>query len=229
MIGPNGTTPGRNGQPGRPQPRPSTGATLGRGIGSGRQETAPRRSELRRSGDYSGPSAVPGCVRQAPGHRRMSVVPGRYGAARGRRCSTASTPTQRDAVTSTRRAARDPRRRGLGQDAGAHPPHRVAVARAADRSRATSSRSRSPARPPASSRSRLEPTRRARVGHRRHVPRHRARAAPAPRRRAGPHDAHAPRTQGADPRARCCRCAAARPRCSPPSWRPRSSGPRPAW
>ena len=55
-----------------------------------------------------------------------------------------------EAVTSRADAAVHPRRRRLGQDPRAHPPHRLAGARAATSTPATSSPSRSPARRPAS-------------------------------------------------------------------------------
>src|SRR5262249_31066782 len=68
---PNGTTPGRSGI------RRSTAVgRSGQPWGSVRRwsaESAPRRSKLRRSGDYSGPSAVP--ARTHPSVRRANTVP----------------------------------------------------------------------------------------------------------------------------------------------------------
>ena len=71
---------------------------------------------------------------------------------RAARCSRASTTRSGEAVTHRGRAARHHRRGRLGQDPGAHPPHRLPMSRPHGRSRATCSRSRSPARRPASCR-----------------------------------------------------------------------------
>ena len=97
---------------------------------------------------------------------------------------------QRAAVTSTAHAARDPRAGRLrARRACSRAASRTASARARP-TRATCSRSRSPARPPASSSTgsaRSASTAR----HRRHVPRARARAAAPARGRARPRAAHA--------------------------------------
>ena len=129
-----------------------------------------------------------------------------------------------------RRAARDPRRRGLGQDPRAHPPHRVAGARGA-RSIPRHVLAVTFTRKAAGElRARLGRLGVRELGHRRHVPRHRARAAAAPRRRAAAARCPAllerkvrvlvPLLPGRGPRGRAR---------SPPSSRPRSSGPRRGW
>ena len=57
-------------------------------------------------------------------------------------------PAQREAVAHERRPAADLRRRRIGQDPGAHPPHRLAHHRAGHRARSRSSPSPSPTRRP---------------------------------------------------------------------------------
>ena len=83
-------------------------ATFGcRGLEVRRAGTAPRRSELRRSGDYSGPSAFSGAAR----NRRTPAVRCRGGLAppRTRRVATRG-------GHQFRRAVGHPGRRGIGQD-----------------------------------------------------------------------------------------------------------------
>ncbi len=156
------------------------------------------------------------------------VVPGRYRAAVDALLQGLDA-TQRDAVTSPRRAAGDPRRCGLGQDARAHPPHRVAVARAASSIPPTSSPSPSPARPrascgPASPASGVRESVTAGTFHAIALAQLRRRG-----RRAGPRDARRCSSARSGSSCRCSRRGVGRPRSSPPSSRRRSSGPRRAW
>ena len=202
----------------------SSDAVSGRRVVGGRRlpGMAPRRSELQRSGDYSGPSAF--SCRLSPAGSPFSVVPRQYRAPGGRPPAR----SRRDATRrghQPRRAARDPRRRGFGQDARAHPPHRLAVARghhrSAPRPRAhvhAQGRRRAPhpARPGSASTMRSPPARSTRSRSRSCV------AAPTTS------SARCPRCSNA----RCgCSCrsstsAAAKPGCAPPSSPPRSSGRR---
>ena len=192
--------------------------------------SAPRSSELRRSDDYSGPSSFSGrLLRPFRAARRVvpvGVVPLRYGApVTDLPRAVSTTPSAPRSRAAPGRSRSSPAR--VGQDPRAHPSHRVAGAARARSTRTTCSRSRSRARPRASSRTRLARLGVQRIGHRRHVPRHRARAAapPLPKTPASTMPAHA-RAQGA--RARAAR-QRTRPRGrarAPPSSRPRSSGRR---
>ena len=148
---------------------------------------APRRSELQRSGDYSGPSAVSGASRRAApptstAGSPLSVVPRRYRAPGGRDLLRGLDATQRDAVTS--RAAPLAILAGAGsgktrvltrriawqaREGNVDPRHVLAV---------TFTRKAA-----GELRTRLGRLGVRRCGHRRHVPRHRARAAAPPRRR----------------------------------------------
>ena len=95
---PNGTAPGRRIAGGR-----SGGRAAGGNRGRGRRRsagTAPRRSELRRSGDYSGPSCCSRRLSLRRGARPFGVVPRAVPCTRWTTLLAVSTRTQRDAVTS---------------------------------------------------------------------------------------------------------------------------------
>ena len=201
MIEPNGTTPGRK----------ATGKTAaetehpGQPWGEGSEvvgRDGPEEIEAATQRRLLGAFCCSGCAgrRRAPHERRTRAVRCRTWTP----CSTVSTPTQRDAVTSTRRAAGDPapararaRRacspaasRGSRASGAIDPAHVLAVTftRKAAGELAVAPR----------------PPRRPRVGHRGHLPRHRPRPAPPPRRRAGPRHARASSTARSGSSCRCC-------------------------
>ena len=223
---PNGTTPGRRGSR-RPQPRPSTWGNPGARVRKRSAGDGPEEIEAATQRRLLGAFCCSG-LRRAGGCDPMSVVPGRYGAARGRARSTVSTPPS--ATRSPARAAPLAILAGAGSGKTRVLTRRIAWQSREQRIDPAHVLAVTFTRKAAGElRSRLASPRRARVGHRRHVPRHRARPAAAPRRRAGPRHARASSNARSGSWCRCCPSAGARARCSPPSWRRRSSGPRPGW
>ena len=205
----------------------SSDAVGGRRVVGGRKASGNGPEEIRAATQRRllGAFRFSGLAASASARSPFRVVPRQYRAPGGRRPAARS---RRDATRrghQPRRAARDPRGRRFGQDARAHPPHRVAVARgprrSAPRPRAhvhAQGRRRAP-----------HPARRGSGSTMRSPP---ARSTPSRSRSC----AAAPKTSSARcPRcssARCaCSCrsstsAGAKPGCAPPSSRPRSNGRR---
>ncbi len=190
------------------------------GRGTAAEEAAPRRSELRRSGDYSGPSSFLGVVL---GPRSQAVVVPRWCRTPAVRSHAVDDLLRRPRPDAARRRSRvtPHRSRSSRARARARPASSPAASRGrrarARSTRATCSRSRSPARPRASSRPRLARLGVAAARHRGHVPRRsRSRSSGAGgRRSAQPMPALLERKVRVA-RARCCRRhAGARRRSSP--------------
>ena len=206
MTEPNGTTPGGDGAGGARRGRAP--GQPGRGSG-GRRGTAPRRSELRRSGDYSGPSA------------RSGPVPGLVAGL----ATCASYPASDERHTARYRAH------------GGRPPRAASTRPSATRSPAAPRRSRSsparararPACSPAASRGRRARARRPAPRPRGHVhPQGRGRAAhpPRPPRRAARRSPPAPSTPSRSPSCGAAPTTQGRP--MPDAARTQGADPRPA-
>ena len=126
------------------------GVELGRRARARSRRAASRSIDTWRADAAISAQCSPHLVAQA--HRRASAACSILdGVSDGRRALEALleglNEPQREAVTARRGAAADPRRRGLGQDARAHPPDRPPGRHRQARSRARSSRSPSPTRP----------------------------------------------------------------------------------